>query len=305
MLARGVDDVMREVLAIDPATCDGTELPVFVTKVRQLRSWLDSLEATAVARSRELAMADGHRSTREADAVCDRATVCAAMREVHEALAAGTLSAGHADAIAKASNRLDDDERVELAARAPELVEQAAVMSVDRFRRKVQDLARQLSRDEGVRHHEQLRAQRTVQRWVDREGMCHTKISLDPEMDARLSAAFDAAMAAERAKPDDGRTWEQLKADAFMAMVTSTVTGGHRPAELVVLIDYETLQSGTHEHSVCETYDGQPLPPAVVRKLACEANIIPIVLAGDGRVLDVGRARRLATADQRRALRAR
>jgi hypothetical protein len=38
--------------------------------------------------------------------------------------------------------------------------------------------------------------------------------------------------------------------------------------------------------------------------LACEAEIIPVVLGGDGRVLDVGRARRLATADQRRALRA-
>jgi hypothetical protein len=38
--------------------------------------------------------------------------------------------------------------------------------------------------------------------------------------------------------------------------------------------------------------------------LACDANIIPIVLGGDGRVLDVGRGRRLATGDQRRALRA-
>ena len=38
--------------------------------------------------------------------------------------------------------------------------------------------------------------------------------------------------------------------------------------------------------------------------MACEADIIPVVLGGDGRVVDVGRARRLATADQRRALRA-
>ena len=41
-----------------------------------------------------------------------------------------------------------------------------------------------------------------------------------------------------------------------------------------------------------------------MRRLACEADIIPIVLDGDGRVVDVGRAKRLATADQRRALRA-
>ena len=192
-----------------------------------------------------------------------------------------------------------------MAAHGAELVEQAATTSVDVFARKVRDLARRISRDEGLRHHEKLRSQRTVRRWMDREGMCHTQISLDPEADARLSAAFDAAVAAEKAKPDDGRSFDQLKADAFMAMVTATpVPGARRPAELLVLIDLETLRTGLHETSVCETYDGQPLPPATVRRLACEANIIPIVLDGDGRVVDVGRAKRLATADQRRALRA-
>ena len=109
--------------------------------------------------------------------------------------------------------------------------------------------------------------------------MCHTQISLDPEADARLSAAFDAAMAAEKAKPDNGRTFDQLKADAFMTMVTSTpVPGARHHAELLVLIDLETLRTGLHEASICETYDGQPLPPATVRRLACDADIIPIVL---------------------------
>ncbi len=188
---------------------------------------------------------------------------------------------------------------------APELVEQAASTSVDAFARKVRDLARRISRDEGLRHHEKLRSQRAVRRWMDREGMCHTQISLDPEADARLSAAFDAAVAAEKAKPDNGRSFDQLHADAFMAMVTSTpVPGARHHAELLMLIDLETARTGLHEASICETYDGQPLPPATVRRLACEANIIPIVLDGDGRVVDVGRAKRLATTDQRRALRA-
>ena len=235
--------------------------------------------------------------------IFERATVCGAMPDVHTALAAGTLSAGHADAIARAANRLDEQDRTGLAARAPELVEQAASTSVDASARKVRDLARRMSRDEGLRHHEELRSQRAVRRWTDRQGMCHTQISLDPENDARFSAAFDAATAAERAKPDDGRSFDQLHADAFMAMATSTVRGGRRPAELLVLIDLETLRSGVHDYSMCETYDGQLLPPATVRRLACEADIIPVVLGGDGRVVDIGRARRLATADQRRALR--
>jgi hypothetical protein len=305
MLVSDVVEVMRAVAATDPATCDATELRFLATGAHRVRCWLDSVDAAVVARSAELALVGGRRSSREADVIAERSTVCAAMPELHEALAAGTLSAGHADAIARASNRLDDHERVELAAQAPALVAAAATTSVDAFARRVRDLARRISRDGGLRHHEKLRSQRTVKRWMDREGMCHTQISLDPETDARLSAAFDAAMAAEKAKPDNGRTFDQLKADAFMTMVTATpVLGARRPAEILVLVDLETLHTGLHEASLCETYDGQPLPPATVRRLACEADIIPIVLDGDGRVVDVGRAKRLATADQRRALRA-
>jgi Domain of unknown function (DUF222) len=193
-----------------------------------------------------------------------------------------------------------------LAALAPRVVADAATTSVETFTRHMRELARRISRDGGLRHHEKLRSQRSVRRWRDSEGMCHTQISLDPEADARLSAAFDAAVAAEKAKPDAGRSFDQIKTDAFMAMVTGTrVSGAYRPAEVTVLIDLETLCGGLHAASVCETFDGQPLPPETVRRLACEANIIPVVLNGEGRVVDVGRARRLASADQRRALRAR
>ena len=189
MLATDVVDVVREVAATDPTTCDDAGLATLSTEVHRLRCWLDSIDAAIVARRRELATAGGRRSFREAD--------------------------------------------------------------------------------------------------------------------ARLSAVFDAAIAAERAKPDDGRSFDQLRADAFINLVTATpVPGARRPAEILILCDLNTMQHGLHETSVCETHDGQPLPPDVVRRLACEANITPIVLDGDRRVVDVGRAKRLATADQRRALRA-
>ena len=74
--------------------------------------------------------------------------------------------------------------------------------------------------------------------------------------------------------------------------------------ELLALIDVATLTDGLHDNSVCELDDGTATPVATVRRLACDAGIIPIVLGGDGVVLDVGRSRRLATDDQRRALRA-
>jgi hypothetical protein len=55
---------------------------------------------------------------------------------------------------------------------------------------------------------------------------------------------------------------------------------------------------------VSETNDGVPLPPETIRRMCCDADIIPIVLNGHGATTDVGRSRRVATANQRRALRA-
>ncbi len=186
MLASDLVDVLRSVAETDPTTCDSAGLETVSTQVHRLRCWLDSIDAAVVARRRELAAAGGRRSSREADVVSERATVCEAMPEVRSALAAGTVSAGHADAIARACNRLDVQERAELATMAPELVTQAASTSVDAFARHVRDLARRISHDEGLRHHEKLRSQRAVRRWMDREGMCHTQISLDPEADATV-----------------------------------------------------------------------------------------------------------------------
>ena len=47
---------------------------------------------------------------------------------------------------------------------------------------------------------------------------------------------------------------------------------------------------------------GTLLSAGTVRRLACDADVIPVVLGGDGEVLDVGRAARLFTRGQRRAL---
>jgi hypothetical protein len=144
-----------------------------------------------------------------------------------------------------------------------------------------------------------------LKRWIDRAtGMCHTHLELDPETDAKVCSALCDAIATERAKPDDGRTWDQLQADALVGLITGAQTLDPRTPELTVIIDHHTLVDGLHDRSVCETGDGNPLPPETVRRLACDADILPVVLGAEGEVLDVGRAQRLATRAQRRALRA-
>jgi hypothetical protein len=80
--------------------------------------------------------------------------------------------------------------------------------------------------------------------------------------------------------------------------------GGERVPSLILLCDAQTLRSGVHPNTVCETGDGTPIPVAVMRDLACQAEIVPVVLNGRGEALAVGRTQRLATPAQRAALRA-
>ncbi|MEP6800015.1 MAG: DUF222 domain-containing protein, partial [Lapillicoccus sp.] len=50
------------------------------------------------------------------------------------------------------------------------------------------------------------------------------------------------------------------------------------------------------------TVSGELLSPAVVRRMACDARIIPVVLGGSGEILDLGRGRRLFSPAQRLAI---
>ena len=128
---------------------------------------------------------------RDAGAVTRRAGACDLLPDVHAALAAGDLSAGHVDAIARTAANLDDTGRHELAALQPALIAKAAAATVEAFSRDMGHLERTLSGDDGLSKHARHRRDRNVRRWVDRTtGMCHTHLQLDAETDARVAAAW-------------------------------------------------------------------------------------------------------------------
>ncbi|WP_151081587.1 HNH endonuclease signature motif containing protein [Nocardioides cynanchi] len=93
------------------------------------------------------------------------------------------------------------------------------------------------------------------------------------------------------------RLWDALVQTAQHALDTALPpeTHGTRP-RLIVTLDHQTLKTQLEAHGVATTADGLDLPAAVVRRLACDADLIPAVLGGRGEVLDVGRTRRLVTA---------
>jgi hypothetical protein len=67
---------------------------------------------------------------------------------------------------------------------------------------------------------------------------------------------------------------------------------GARP-RLTVLMDHVDLVAGL---GVGVTEDGTEIPASAVRRLCCDAEVIPAVLGSAGEVLDVGRTSRLVTA---------
>lgn len=78
--------------------------------------------------------------------------------------------------------------------------------------------------------------------------------------------------------------------------------GGHRP-QVMVTISYTDLV-GEMERAGHAVF-GQQMSARSIRTLACDADIIPMVLGGQGQILDIGRAQRLFPAHLRRALVAR
>ena len=86
--------------------------------------------------------------------------------------------------------------------------------------------------------------------------------------------------------------------DATTVIVTipyETLTAGLGMADL---LGVGTVPSDAHDDPTA----GETITAAQARRLACSARIMPAVLGGDSEVLDLGRAQRLFTAAQRRAL---
>lgn len=253
----------------------------------------------------------GRRSGNDSARDHTRAAAIAAMPSFEAALAAGEIDVGHVDALAAALARFDTghpDDRIardEFVAHEAELLGHARADTPERFRRRCLDLSRRIARDHGLRVAERQKRDANIRSWVDkRTGMGHIHLTLEPGLyDASIKALDDQLARLRAADPNSGVPWQRLRVDAFAKLLTHSGAHHQRSAEIVVLVDHDTLRDGVFgTGSVCETIDGNPLHPATVRRLACDADLIPVVLGGDGVPLDLGRSRRLASADQRKAL---
>jgi hypothetical protein len=323
-------DVVGGLLALtraDLAACSGDQLVELAEVSQAVRNYLDGFDVRltrAAARSRETTTADVfvRRGTAATNRNYDRAETADRIPEMGAALEAGEISGAHVDALTRASKNLDDRTRERLADRGDSLADAARTQTPEQFGYTARDLVARLSDEAAVDRNEQLRRRRCLKRWTDVEtGARKTLFVLDPENDARLWATINALTAAARQQPQPAElTFDQLQVDAVLTHLCDRATTGVAPAatrngrpidaylrrvpQVSVLIDLDTLLEGLSESSTCEYVDGTPLPVATVRRLCCEAKILPVVLDGDGVAVDVGREQRVATAAHRRALEA-
>ncbi len=133
---------------------------------------------------------------------------------------------------------------------------------------------------------------------------------LTPEMAATVTTAL-APLAVKRPRLDgveiDDRSAAQRRADALEELCRTALAGdgaqraGVPPdrAQLAVTVDFDLL-AGQLGSGVLDS--GFAITPESVRRLACDARILPVVMNGAGQVLDLGRAQRTWSGPARNAV---
>lgn len=144
----------------------------------------------------------------------------------------------------------------------------------------------------------------------DELGAFTYQLTLDAEGKAVLEAAI-GPLSAPVPAPDgtpDRRPARQRRGQALVEVCRRAATAAASPpvgakTTLVVTMDWRHLRDCVNAGRVLgSTSDGELLAPDTMRKLACDADLIPAVLASPSQVLDLGRTTRLFSPAQVKGL---
>jgi hypothetical protein len=140
----------------------------------------------------------------------------------------------------------------------------------------------------------------------DDDGMSVYRLRLDPEGSQVLESIL-GPLSAPRPTPGcpDLRTSDQRRGEALVEICRrAAAAGGAAPtttkASVFVTINFQDLKDRCGAGTSLLT--GRLLAPETIRRIACDASIIPVVLGTDSEILDIGRARRLFTPGLLRAM---
>jgi hypothetical protein len=332
MEVAGVIERVEHISAVrsDPGA-DGDLVGSGLVAIREVQAWCDAQHAMLVARLREVdsfpeqrIAAASKTSLGQAVKTTERSATLAITPTLAEALGDGAITAGHVDAVTKASKRLDGARRGELLERADSLAAVASAATVEEFSRRLELETRRLQDDDGIDRLARQRRNARARSWVDLEGMWNLSARFDPVTGVRMAARIDATVQAVFGEtipegcPDDPIEKQRyLTAQAITRLLLDNTldnsdgdSSPSRPSrsarpEFVAVIDADTPG---HDGPVCEFAIPVEIPARVLATLAGDADVHGVVVR-NGVVLyapgelNLGRTTRLANRAQRRALR--
>lgn len=338
--AQEISKIVTRLESSDVSEYDELEIRTALGQIATVQTWVDRRKIALTHRLSQLAAKSstvnaqhvlattGNISRFEAYREVQRVSTLEQFPELAKVFAAGRISTAHVDVMSRTLQQLDPLESAQLTNRGEWLNNIATHTTPDNFARAIkQEVARMHNDGGSIKLLRQCR-DASLRHWVDRDtGMVHMHGKLDPETGLRVIGRIEQGAeqlfhgALPENCPTDERKQGHLAALALVALVdsaglastglasaglssTETLSSHHSRAEVSVVIDYQTLVGGLHEHSVMHTGYNTELPLETIRRMACEAQIIPVVLGGNGVVLDVGRGSRLASRHQRLALEA-
>ena len=188
-----------------------------------------------------------------------------------------------------------------------QLVEAARLHSAGDLRRVATFWRQTVEQERPLGGHEQLHARRRLYASRTFLGMVRGDFDLDPEGGETVLTALGAVLDAESRSrgEDDERTPTQRRADAlvevcrqWLDLADRPTVAGERP-HVTVTVDAGVLRDGA---GAAELDRSGPVAPEVARRLACDASIRRVVMAGRSEPLDVGRRTHVVPPAMRRAV---
>lgn len=259
-----------------------------------------------------------HAGTRLAEALDERYDA------TRRALGAGRVNLDQAEVIVKAVDTLTrehDDLPADIEVRAEmhmlDLAEQFDAVQLRRLGKRLFEVVCPEAADKAegealAREEERARRRASLTMRDNGDGTVEGRFKLPVLHAALLKKALEALTAPRRigegrVDPSTGRKipYEVLLGQGLMELLENHLhparlpSQGGSPFTLVITMGIDALMSGI---GVATLETGERISAGAVRRLACRAGIIPMVLDGDSVVLDMGREQRLFDRYQRVAL---
>ncbi|HJP80152.1 MAG TPA: DUF222 domain-containing protein [Pseudonocardiaceae bacterium] len=223
---------------------------------------------------------------------------------------AGQIGPDHLDVISKTLDAIPAEVDLELRVQAEEmLVEHAQTLDSRGLKRAAKQILAWLDQDGPEPVDETTHSVNELHISTQRDGNVRFTGRLGPEHGALLVGLLDPLA---KPRPADGvRDWRgacERYGDAFADLLRLTanaaatpIDGGERP-HLTVTISLDSLRDQVGTGDLGGLADLGTLTARQVRRIACDAKVLPMVLDADSQPLDVGRSKRTAPSGIRRGL---